>query len=399
MCTKSKTEIFIEKAKLVHGDKYGYSLVEYVNSATKVLVICDKHFPKGFLTAPYSHISAKSGCPKCGVENRVIFLTKSVNEFIDKSNLRFANKFDYTKVKYVNINTSVTIICPIHGEFSQKPILHLSSKFGCRKCGHLVRANDRRLPFDEFIYKANIIHNYVYDYNEVSYTNNKMKIKIFCKKHTTYFYQNINSHLRGCGCPKCGKLVTNNKIRGKLDNFIHKANLVHNYSFDYRFVEYINCYTPVNIVCKKHDTLFHQAPSGHLKSSGCKQCTIEIWQKKLNNGIIGWTDISWINSAKHSVRFESFKVYIIKCWNDDEIFYKIGKTYQTIKSRFNGIKNMPYNYDIIKIFEGDGDSMSYLERFLQKMNKIDKYLPIKTFGGRYECYSSLCDETLNYVFE
>ena len=43
MCKKKTTEQFIKDARLVHGDKYDYSLVEYVNNSTKLIIICKAH--------------------------------------------------------------------------------------------------------------------------------------------------------------------------------------------------------------------------------------------------------------------------------------------------------------------------------------------------------------------
>ena len=57
---------FIEKAKIVHGNKYDYSLIEYKNNYTKIKIICPIHGI--FEQIPYAHTSNKSGCPKCGLE-------------------------------------------------------------------------------------------------------------------------------------------------------------------------------------------------------------------------------------------------------------------------------------------------------------------------------------------
>ena len=55
---KTKTEIFIEKARKIHGDKYDYSKAEYINARTKTCIICPKHGE--FWQIPYSHINR--GC-------------------------------------------------------------------------------------------------------------------------------------------------------------------------------------------------------------------------------------------------------------------------------------------------------------------------------------------------
>ena len=61
--------------------------------------------------------------------------------FIKKANAKFNNKFDYSKSKYIDMNTKVTIICKSHGEFQQTPDNHLESKYGCPKC---VLENNRK---------------------------------------------------------------------------------------------------------------------------------------------------------------------------------------------------------------------------------------------------------------
>ena len=64
----SSKEDFIAKAKRIHGDKYDYSLVEYVGNKTKVKVICPKHGE--FLVRPDNHTNSGSGCKRCALENR-----------------------------------------------------------------------------------------------------------------------------------------------------------------------------------------------------------------------------------------------------------------------------------------------------------------------------------------
>ena len=63
--SKTKTltkEDFIERAKRVHGEKYNYELVDYVNSQTKVKIICPIHGL--FEQIPNNHLKG-CGCPKC----------------------------------------------------------------------------------------------------------------------------------------------------------------------------------------------------------------------------------------------------------------------------------------------------------------------------------------------
>lgn len=60
---RSTTEEFIAKARMVHGERYDYSLVEYIQNSKKVKIICpDRGL---FLQAPADHTGQRSGCPDC----------------------------------------------------------------------------------------------------------------------------------------------------------------------------------------------------------------------------------------------------------------------------------------------------------------------------------------------
>jgi G:T-mismatch repair DNA endonuclease (very short patch repair protein) len=64
----TKTQIFIDRATAIHGDKYDYSLVVYEKSSIKVIIICPTHGE--FAQAPDSHLNRKMGCRLCGIINK-----------------------------------------------------------------------------------------------------------------------------------------------------------------------------------------------------------------------------------------------------------------------------------------------------------------------------------------
>lgn len=135
MPKKLTTKEFIENAVKVHENKYDYSKVVYVNNNTKVEIMCKEH--GSFWQTPRVHICSKSECPKCSG----VFLDKDL--FVEKANKIHNNKYDYSKVKYVDSKTKVCIICPQHGEFNVVPNNHLSSNVGCPKCSKLKSASER----------------------------------------------------------------------------------------------------------------------------------------------------------------------------------------------------------------------------------------------------------------
>ena len=123
---RSNKEDFIKKAKLVHGAKYDYSKVKYVNSRTNVVIRCLIH--GDFKQTPHAHICGKHGCPVCANNNRI-----GTEKFIEEAKKIHGSRYDYSKVEYVNANSKVRIICPKHGEFLQTPFSHLKGH-GCLHC-------------------------------------------------------------------------------------------------------------------------------------------------------------------------------------------------------------------------------------------------------------------------
>lgn len=64
------------------------------------------------------------------------------------------DKYDYSKVVYVDMNSKVTIICPEHGEFEQTPAKHINRKHGCPKCKGTKLRNHFSSTTEEFVRKA-----------------------------------------------------------------------------------------------------------------------------------------------------------------------------------------------------------------------------------------------------
>lgn len=190
---KLTTDEFIKKAKQIHGDKYDYSKVKYVDCNTKITIICPKHGE--FQQSPSKHLH-KQGCPKCKGVFRY-----NTQTWIEEAIKRFGNKYDYSKVQYKSAHEKVCIICPEHGEFWQTPANHLYGQ-GCQKCSYLQMRKDRQWSKEYFIEKAISVHGNRYDYSKVNYVNQNTKIEIVCPEHGS-FYQIPSSHLRGSGCPIC----------------------------------------------------------------------------------------------------------------------------------------------------------------------------------------------------
>ena len=261
---KLTTEEFVNKAKKIHGDKYDYSKVVYVNAHTKINIICNLH--GDFWQTPNSHLNG-SGCPHCCDFNHKY--TKE--EFIERAKKIHGDKYDYSKVEYVNNSTKVCIICSEHGEFWITPANHLYGQ-GCFKCYHDSRKNSFKYNNDEIINKFKTIHGDRYDYSKTVYNGIITPISIICPIHGE-FLQLPSLHMQGCGCPKCGIIKSGKSKCLTTEEFIEKAKKIHGDKYDYSKVEYVDYDTPIVIICKKHGE-FLQTPDAHLQGKGCQSCSI-----------------------------------------------------------------------------------------------------------------------------
>jgi len=181
--------IFLERAHKIHGDKYDYIISNNeVRNTKNIEIKCKVH---GIFTqTPNNHLKG-TGCPNCCKNAKI-----TNEKFLERSKKIHGDKYDYSNVEYIHITKPVKIICKVHGEFEQTPREHFSG-CGCYKCANRI------ITTQDFIEKANIRHNNLYDYSKVEYKSSREKIIISCKTHGD-FIQTPNDHLNGCGCQKCG---------------------------------------------------------------------------------------------------------------------------------------------------------------------------------------------------
>lgn len=209
---RSSLDTFIEKARKIHGDSYDYSKVHYVNNRTNVCIICKEHGE--FFMTPSNHLKGQK-CPVCQRINVANFHRSNKEEFEMKARMIYGDKYDYSKVVYINNLTPVEIICPEHGSFFQLPSNHLKGE-ECMVCGIRRRSEKSTNTTDDFIRAARKVHGDRYDYSLVSYTKSSEKVRIVCKKHGV-FEQIANNHLKGKGCPHCQTSHGENKVKAVLD--------------------------------------------------------------------------------------------------------------------------------------------------------------------------------------
>ena len=247
------------------------------------------------------------------------------DQFIEKSNITHNNKYLYTKAVYKSNKKLLTITCPIHGDFEQRPRNHMKGE-GCPTCGNLNRIITNKLTTSEFIEKSSKIFPQN-DYSNAIITNGtRSQVNITCTTHNYTFTQRADSHIAG----KQG--------------------------------------------CK------------HYKSEQTSKSLVDFYKHTSSKSTYSYT--KWESNGYASKNFEGFSLYIIKCYNEEEEFIKIGKIYTSVQTRFQDKILMPYKWVLLHKITGDAITISEMEASLHKEHNMHKFSPTKYFPGHTECFST-----------
>ena len=292
----------------------------------------------------------------------------TLEKFIERSNIIHNNKYTYEYTIYEKSSKKVIITCPIHGNFTQTAGSHL--KHGCRKCSNdKVGKRNKKSP-ELWIEDFNKKHNFKYRYPE-KIENAKNKIKIICPIHGL-FEQSAYAHMNGYGCQSCKADKLREMYSRTDEQWRERFKIVHNDL--YKYPDYITSNGKIRIICQEHGD-FYQTCKDHSVGKGCRKCYFE-------NSNFRKSD--WIKKAKG--REGTF--YILKCWNEEEEFFKFGITYRTTKKRYESKVFMPYNWKIIKEVKSfDLEYIWNLEKRFQRIKRNQLYEPkIKFAGSKIECF-------------
>lgn len=344
-------EVYIERAIKVHKDKYDYSLLkDFIpthKANEKIPIICKKHGI--FYQDRRNHLMGHN-CPKCRHEN--MFIT--TEEFIRRSNIMHNNKYDYSLVKYERNDIKVTIICPIHGQFEQAPVLHMTVGYGCPKCKIITIANKRRLTLDAFIEKSRAVHGNKYDYSKVVLgdgATRKQHVTIICPIHGE-FKQQPAKHMDGDNCPKCS-----GKYQMTTEEFKETIRGIYGDKYDLSRTKYTRKDGKCIIGCPVHGFVKNSIESLR-RGAGCNKCNASAGE----NLISGYLD-------KVKIPYE--KEYSIKNFGDNNRYrYDFYLPTLNIIIEFHGRQH----YDAIEYFGGkdkfkeNQERDRYKENFLRKLN-------------------------------
>lgn len=272
---KITKEEFIERAKSVHGDRYDYSLVEFINMGTKVKILCQKH--NEFLQSPNHHTKIKQGCPICAKEENIEKRKVSYDDLVRRTSERHGDKYSIKKQDFDTLRSKIFVECKYHGEF-QTEGRFLFKGNPCKKCideNLGKRMYKTKTSKENFIQRCIETHGNKYDYSKSIYKGSNKKIEIICKVHNNSFYQRVGDHIRGRGCPECG--IENNKTTLKShDEFIKQCIDKYGDKFDYSKTKYTRAIDEVTVTCPKHGDFKKIAREfSHYNQYGCPSCADE----------------------------------------------------------------------------------------------------------------------------
>ena len=252
--------------------------------------------------------------------------------FLEKAKVKHGDKFDYSKARYESSMASVIIICKKHGEFTQSPAKHISSKYACPKCQQESKMIDSR----SFVLQALKLYQGKYVYELYESKRRDEKVRIFCIEHNCYFEQTVRLHLNGhLGCKFClqhQKSLARKKIDKQdfIDKFVQK----YGSEFDFSKVNYINTSTPVLVKCLKHNIEFYQVRKNisRAETCSCPKCKKEARYNR-NREMYEFNKREFINlfKKKFGEHYDFSKVeyinnttpVLVKCLKHNIEFYQV----------------------------------------------------------------------------
>lgn len=282
-------QIFVKKAKEVHGNKYNYEHFEFKSNKDKGDIFCNS-CEKMFSLSPHGHIHG-IGCPNCNKTRKL-----SIEDFVRRAKEVHGKKYDYSKFEYKGNKIKATFICnKCNKEFQQTPHHHVVSKQGCPHCKGNVKSTK-----EEFVKKAVKIHGDKYNYSSFVYVNSRTKGQIYCNSCKKTFDQTPSNHItleQDCpDCMGCRKMTR--------ETFEEKAIKLHGLGrYGYEEFEYVNNKTRGDIWCHACEDYFEQCPNKHLAGRGCPVCKCKSRGNAAVAKILKSIDLDF----EYEYKFEGFK--------------------------------------------------------------------------------------------
>ena len=294
-----------------HGDQYDYSRVEYVNSRTKVVIICWKHGP--FKQGPSEHWKGQ-GCPPCARPRQTGAAARPFEKVEPLLIAAHNGKYTYDGSTYRDADSKIRATCPLHGDFWPQVSSHLRGKYGCRECGNIARGQALKMTYEEWLRRARERYGDRFEYYPESWNTHRnigmKQLRFRCPDHG-WQAMRPDYHLRSpMGCPQCGRAEGGDKRRLTTEEFIARGHARFNGKYTYEKTVYRSSSEKVIITCPEHGD-FSTLPSNHTAGHECPRCV----PGGFNPGFPGI-------------------VYYLRIDAPDGALYKIGITNLTVWERY-----------------------------------------------------------------
>lgn len=331
---KKSSSDFVNDAQRVHGSKYDYSMVEYINSHTKVKIICFKH--GAFCQSPTSHLSGSS-CPDCSKDLKLETTRhESINSIQKRINESSDYKVSMIEDSFTSINVRARFMCTEHGEFERLVNTVLYRGNPCLECfrntenSNVYSQERAEKKLDEVLDSGITYEPFIY------HGVDKTIIKLNCSKHGDWestLARLINNKVN---CPQCSEKVSLKKrtealrrvnqdtLDTRMNSYLEKFVKTHGEKYDYSGMSFVDAKTPIKIICPIHGE-FEQTPDSHVKA-GCRECA--------NEDLSGLYNERFFQLRPDLVNHPA-TVYCLELTWEEGHCYKFGITRTNLKKRFS----------------------------------------------------------------
>lgn len=293
--TKMNNDEFVRRCKETNPDLI-YPPENFSGTRNPYTAICPVHGP---ITKTANLFYRTTGCSKCAAIKRGEKTRIDKKQWImDCTNIH-DGKYDYSSVEFELQSDKVTIICPIHGSFTQRADVHRKGH-GCWECRNQSITGVPRLSVDNFLELAAQKHDNKYLYDQNTYTRREDYVTIICPEHGP-FEQKAHAHLSGQGCPQCAILKNNDSKRNSIEDFIQQSQFHHADRYDYSKSEYHGVMSKIEIVCREHGS-FWQAAGDHMRGYGCPACSAGNYVSKPEKELVEFIRENYQGEIRTSVR-------------------------------------------------------------------------------------------------
>ena len=251
---------------------------------------------------------------------------KTREKFISEANTIHNHRYTYDNVVYVDSNTKISVTCCAHGDWLQAPTNHLAGN-GCPMCNTETQRNTT----EEFVKKANRIHNNRYTYTKTLYTQAHSKVIVTCSSHGD-FEITPDNHLHGKGCPGC---CSTKKL--SLETFITKSSICHRNKYDYTKSIYVNSFTSIEIVCPSHGS-FWQLPTNHMRDHGCPKCNSSKKERETREFLLSHNEIFEEQKTFPDCKYKNILPFDFYIPSRNLLIECDGKQHDEPFSKFGGLK-------------------------------------------------------------